>query len=682
MALLEQWQKVAYNEKADRGELQRFWQRYFLLEKGVYEQLLTNPDEKVEGTVKELAEKYNLSVMEMTGFLDGINDSLVEANPIDTMEEDTKVNLVFDKEKLYKNMVDAKADWLYELPQWNAIFDEEKKKQLYREQKQSGTIRKGKKIGRTINFPTANILPAATKLLPPNGVYATRTNINGKSYRSITNVGINPTISENNPTKVETYVANFHGNLYGEVIEVSFYEFMRGERKFDDIKEEKGVEFDTDLTAEDLKEVVAIYKEEYKKHAGVEFPQDPKVQLMEAIKAVFRSWNNDRAITYRRLNDIPGSWGTAVNVQQMVYGNTGDTSGTGVAFTRNPATGEKKLFGEYLMNAQGEDVVAGIRTPQPIATLNDVMPECYEQFCKVCDILEEHYRDMQDMEFTIENGKLFMLQTRNGKRTAQAALKIANQEFDDAIVIKSKDEIGSLAHSIDLMRKQLKENIVQLHLEIDKVKELESLRKDFINQFTHEMKTPLGIINGYSELIDETDNNEEREKYLDIINRETARINALIQSMLSLSRLEAGKVELKKQKFDLEDIVTEIIDEYEILFMKKNIHVVVHKKDSIIYADCQLIETVLHNFISNAIKHTYQNGNIIINIDNGVSVYNDGDLILEDRLGQIWYTFVTHDKEGSGLGLAICRSILELHDFEYGVQNKEQGVEFYFKNRR
>ena len=210
------------------------------------------------------------------------------------------------------------------------------------------------------------------------------------------------------------------------------------ERKFDDIKEEKGVEFDTDLTADDLKEVVAIYKEEYKKHAGVEFPQDPKVQLMEAIKAVFRSWNNDRAITYRRLNDIPGSWGTAVNVQQMVYGNTGDTSGTGVAFTRNPATGEKKLFGEYLMNAQGEDVVAGIRTPQPIATLNDVMPECYEQFCKVCDILEEHYRDMQDMEFTIENGKLFMLQTRNGKRTAQAALKIAVDLVNEGMITKEQ----------------------------------------------------------------------------------------------------------------------------------------------------------------------------------------------------------------------------------------------------
>lgn len=153
MALLEQWQKVAYNEKADRGELQRFWQRYFLLEKGVYEQLLTNPDEKVEGTVKELAEKYNLSVMEMTGFLDGINDSLVEANPIDTMEEDTKVNLVFDKEKLYKNMVDAKADWLYELPQWKEIFDDEKRKTLFLEQKKSGTVHVGKKVGRNDPCP-------------------------------------------------------------------------------------------------------------------------------------------------------------------------------------------------------------------------------------------------------------------------------------------------------------------------------------------------------------------------------------------------------------------------------------------------------------------------------------------------------------------------------------------------
>ncbi len=210
------------------------------------------------------------------------------------------------------------------------------------------------------------------------------------------------------------------------------------ERKFDDIKEEKGVEYDTELTAEDLMEVVEIYKEEYKKYAGEDFPQEPKVQMMEAIKAVFRSWNNDRAITYRRLNDIPGSWGTAVNVQEMVYGNRGDTSGTGVAFTRNPATGEKKLYGEFLMNAQGEDVVAGIRTPQPIETLKDIMPECYDEFVKINAILEEHYKDMQDMEFTIEDGKLFMLQTRNGKRTAQAALKIAVDLVDEGMITKEE----------------------------------------------------------------------------------------------------------------------------------------------------------------------------------------------------------------------------------------------------
>lgn len=210
------------------------------------------------------------------------------------------------------------------------------------------------------------------------------------------------------------------------------------ERKFDDIKEGKGVQYDTELNAEDLKEVVEIYKDEYQKHAGSPFPQDPKVQMMEAIKAVFRSWNNDRAITYRRLNDIPGSWGTAVNVQEMVYGNRGDTSGTGVAFTRNPATGEKKLYGEYLMNAQGEDVVAGIRTPQTIDTLKDIMPECYDEFVKINKILEEHYKDMQDMEFTIEDGKLFMLQTRNGKRTAQAALKIAVDLVAEGMLTKDE----------------------------------------------------------------------------------------------------------------------------------------------------------------------------------------------------------------------------------------------------
>ena len=210
------------------------------------------------------------------------------------------------------------------------------------------------------------------------------------------------------------------------------------ERKFDAIKEEKGVEFDTELTAEDLMEVVEIYKGEYKNHAGVDFPQDPREQLLEAVKAVFRSWNNDRAITYRRLNDIPSSWGTAVNVQEMVYGNRGDDCGTGVAFTRNPATGEKKLYGEYLMNAQGEDVVAGIRTPQTIDTLKEVMPECYDQFVNICNILENHYKDMQDMEFTIENGKLFMLQTRNGKRTAQAALKIAVDLVNEGMITKEE----------------------------------------------------------------------------------------------------------------------------------------------------------------------------------------------------------------------------------------------------
>ena len=210
------------------------------------------------------------------------------------------------------------------------------------------------------------------------------------------------------------------------------------ERLFDKIKEEKNVEFDTELTAEDLMEVVEIYKEEYKKHAGVDFPQDPKEQLLEAVKAVFRSWNNDRAITYRRLNDIPASWGTAVNVQEMVYGNRGNDCGTGVAFTRNPATGEKKLYGEYLMNAQGEDVVAGIRTPQPIDTLKEVMPECYDEFVRICGILEDHYKDMQDMEFTIENGKLFMLQTRNGKRTAAAALQIAVDLVNEGMISKEE----------------------------------------------------------------------------------------------------------------------------------------------------------------------------------------------------------------------------------------------------
>ena len=210
------------------------------------------------------------------------------------------------------------------------------------------------------------------------------------------------------------------------------------ERLFDKIKEEKNVEYDTDLSAEDLKEVIGIYKGEYEKLAHTSFPQDPTEQLIEAVKAVFRSWNNDRAITYRRLNDIPSTWGTAVNVQEMVFGNKGETSGTGVAFTRNPATGENKLYGEYLMNAQGEDVVAGIRTPQSINTLKEVMPECYEEFKRICKLLENHYRDMQDMEFTIEDGKLFMLQTRNGKRTAKAALQIAVDLVNEGMITKEE----------------------------------------------------------------------------------------------------------------------------------------------------------------------------------------------------------------------------------------------------
>ena len=213
-------------------------------------------------------------------------------------------------------------------------------------------------------------------------------------------------------------------------------------RKFenilDEVKEEKGVEFDTDLNAEDLKSVVLKYKALFLKEIGKEFPQDPKEQLMEAVKAVFQSWQNPRAIVYRRLHDIPSSWGTAVNVQSMVFGNMGNNSGTGVAFTRDPGTGENKIFGEYLINAQGEDVVAGIRTPQPITRLEQDLPECYNEFMSIANRLEAHYRDMQDMEFTIEQGKLYFLQTRNGKRTVQAALKIAVELVEDGVLTKEE----------------------------------------------------------------------------------------------------------------------------------------------------------------------------------------------------------------------------------------------------
>ncbi len=245
---------------------------------------------------------------------------------------------------------------------------------------------------------------------------------------TILNLGLNDLVVEglakltNNERFAYDSYRRFIQMFSDVVMEVEKAKF---EKILDDVKEENNAKFDTDLSAENLKEIVQRYKVLFKNEKGFDFPQEPKTQLMEAIKAVFRSWDNPRAIYYRRLNDIPGDWGTAVNVQEMVYGNMGNDSGTGVAFTRNPSTGEKKLYGEFLMNAQGEDVVAGIRTPQPMEHMKEVNAAAYDEFVKIAGILEKHYRDMQDMEFTIENGKLFMLQTRNGKRTAAAALKIA-----------------------------------------------------------------------------------------------------------------------------------------------------------------------------------------------------------------------------------------------------------------
>ena len=227
-------------------------------------------------------------------------------------------------------------------------------------------------------------------------------------------------------------------------ISKSFFEGI-----LDEVKEEKGAKYDTDLTAEDLQEVIVKYKAVYKEKMGEDFPQDPKVQLMEAVKAVFRSWDNPRAIVYRRMNDIPGDWGTAVNVQAMVFGNMGNTSGTGVTFTRNPSTGAKGIYGEYLINAQGEDVVAGIRTPQPIARLEQDLPECYKEFMAIAKKLEDHYRDMQDMEFTIQEGKLYFLQTRNGKRTAPAAIQIACDLVDEGKITPEEAVLRIDAKSLD-----------------------------------------------------------------------------------------------------------------------------------------------------------------------------------------------------------------------------------------
>ncbi len=258
---------------------------------------------------------------------------------------------------------------------------------------------------------------------------------------TILNLGLNDEVVEgfaaltNNPRFAYDSYRRFIQMFSDVVMEISKKKF---EEIIDEMKEEKGIHLDTEFTAEDLQEMIVRYKAFYKKVKGSEFPQDPTDQLIESVKAVFRSWNNPRAVYYRRMNEIPGNWGTAVNVQTMVFGNTGDDSGTGVAFTRDPSTGAKKLMGEFLMNAQGEDVVAGIRTPETIDRLQQIMPHAYDEFLEICDKLEEHYRDMQDMEFTIEKGKLYMLQTRNGKRTAAAALKIAVDLVAEGMITKEQ----------------------------------------------------------------------------------------------------------------------------------------------------------------------------------------------------------------------------------------------------
>ena len=269
---------------------------------------------------------------------------------------------------------------------------------------------------------------------------------------TVLNLGMNDEVAEgfaeatNNPRFVYDSYRRFI-QMFADV--VKGYSKSSFERLLDEVKEEKGVEFDTDLTAEDMMEVTEKFKTVYKELSGADFPLDPKEQLIEAVTAVFRSWNNERAIIYRRMNDIPSSWGTAVNIQEMVYGNRGNDCGTGVAFTRDPSTGENKLYGEYLINAQGEDVVAGIRTPETIDTLKEIMPEVYAEFVKNAEILEKHYKDMQDMEFTIESGKLFMLQTRNGKRTAAAALKIAVDLVNEGMITKEESMLKVEPNQLD-----------------------------------------------------------------------------------------------------------------------------------------------------------------------------------------------------------------------------------------
>ena len=273
---------------------------------------------------------------------------------------------------------------------------------------------------------------------------------------TVLNLGLNDDIAASFSEKIGN--KRFVYDSYRRFIQM-FADVVKGYSKskfetiIDEVKTKKGVKNDIELDENDMVLLTSLFKNAYKEFAGEDFPQDPIVQLIEAVKAVFRSWNNERAIYYRRINDIPSSWGTAVNVQEMVYGNSGNNSGTGVAFTRNPATGEKALFGEYLINAQGEDVVAGIRTPSPIATLKEEMPEVYKEFASIAQELEKHYKDMQDMEFTIENGKLFILQTRNGKRTARAAVKVAvdlvNEKMiskEEAVLMVEPKQLDALLH--------------------------------------------------------------------------------------------------------------------------------------------------------------------------------------------------------------------------------------------
>lgn len=309
----------------------------------------------------------------------------------------------------------------------NKVFNDEMKAQINKAVEKLEEIA-GKKLGADENPLLVSVRSGARASMP--GMMDT-----------VLNLGLNDVSVEglakatNNPRFAYDSYRRFIMMFADVVIGVSKSKF---ERYLDKFKEEKGYKFDTDLSAEDLKAVADKFKEIYFEDQGVPFPQEPTEQLYSAIKAVFHSWDNPRAFVYRRMNDIPYSWGTAVNVQMMVFGNMGDTSGTGVAFTRNAATGEKAMFGEYLINAQGEDVVAGVRTPKPIATLEKDMPAVYKQFCEIARKLEEHYKDMQDMEFTIENGKLYFLQTRNGKRTANAALKIAVDMVNEGLITEEE----------------------------------------------------------------------------------------------------------------------------------------------------------------------------------------------------------------------------------------------------